>query len=329
MSSFDCQVSTFVASRRDRPQQDVLGAEGCARIARGAGSLRSLVVPLCLSSLLGIPGVSHALELANALSSTLVTCGSSQSLVTKAGEALEDCLVTSDSFYSPATASVRTVLGARPTASVTATNVGEAGKFKLEAQASAHLTYEIRLVALTAPPVSLTSIPVKVAVVGEVKRDSQRADATISPLAIGSAWVTMRSDSAIPWANGDVLNERAVRTPRAPSQDTPDFDKSVGISLAPGHTYLVDLVAGCRLSGSSVNFETVASRSGCSAMADPVFSFDQAALDTRLGSSSFSLASYYSFEYSDGVGAPVPEPQTVAMMLLGLLALAGVARRRA
>lgn len=136
----------------------------------------------------------------------------------------------------------------------------------------------------------LSNIPVTVAVRGEVKRDSQVGNVTKAPLAVGSACVTMRSRPDIPWVNGDVLNERTVRTPSKPWQDTPDFDKIVAISLVPGHTYLVDLVAGCKLAGGSGTFETISSRSSCSAEADPVFAFDQAAVDKRLGASSFSLA---------------------------------------
>jgi hypothetical protein len=40
------------------------------------GGGRSLLPTLGLAALLGLPGVSHAVELANASSSTLLTCGS-------------------------------------------------------------------------------------------------------------------------------------------------------------------------------------------------------------------------------------------------------------
>ena len=48
----------------------------------------------------------------------------------------------------------------------------KAGNFKWEAVSSAHLTYEVRLVALAAAPAAFTSVPVTVAVRGEVKRDA-------------------------------------------------------------------------------------------------------------------------------------------------------------
>lgn len=302
-----------------------VGGERRAPKERAGG--RRLLPTLGLAALLGLPGVSQAFTLANAVSSTVLTCGSFQALLTKAGESSDDCALAAGGQFSPASATVRTLLGASPTATVSAMNEGAVGKSKFEAQASAHLTYEVRVVELATPPTSFTGIPVTVAVRGEVKRDSQRANVTTAPLAIGTAYVTMRSSPDIPWVKGDVLNERAVRTPQAPSQDTPDFDKIVAISLLPGHTYLVDLVAGCRLTGGSGSFETVSSRSSCSAEADPVFGFDQAALDKRLGASSFSLASYYGFEYSAGVSSPVPEPAAAGLLVFGLAGLAAYSRR--
>lgn len=276
--------------------------------------------------LVGLPGVPHAATLANASSSTVLTCGSFQALLTQTGVASDDCAVASDARSSPASASVRTALGERPMASVSAMNEGAAGKFKWEASASAHLTYEVRLVALTSPPAAFTSIPVTVAVRGEVKRDAQVANVTTASLAIGTAYVTMRSNATIPWANGDVLNEKAVRTQRS-WLDTPDFDKRVSISVIPGHTYLVDLVAGCKLLGSYLTAETVSSRGSCAAEADPVFAFDQAAFDKQRGALSFALASYYGFEYSAGVLSPVPEPAAAGLLIIGLAGLATQARR--
>lgn len=285
--------------------QKAIVGERRAPEERGGGP--SLLPTLGLAALLGLPGVSHAVELANASSSTLLTCGSFQALLTKAGASSDDC--------------------ESPTASATAMNEGAAGKFKWEAFGSAHLTYDVRLVELAAPPAAFTGIPVTVAVRGEVKRDSQVANVTTAPLAAGTAYVTMRSSPDIQWVNGDVLNERAVRTPQRPWQDTPDFDKIVGISLVPGHIYLVDLVAGCKLAGGSGTLETISSRSSCSAEADPVFAFDQATLDKRLGASSFSLATYHGFEYTTGVLSPVPEPAAAGLLVFGLAGLAAYSGR--
>lgn len=301
---------------------------GPRSVPGGWGGCRRLLPAFGLAALLGLPGETHAVALANASSSTLLTCGTFQELLTKVGATSGDCMVAAEGRSSPASVSVRTLLGESPTASVTAMNEGAAGKFKWDAVGNAHLTYEVRLVALAAPPDALTRIPVTVAVRGEVKRDAQRAGVTTDPVAGGVAWVTMRSRPAIQWANGDVLNERAMRTPQRPWQDTPDFDKTVAISLVPGHTYLVDLVAGCRLAGGYLTVESGSSRSSCSAEADPVFALDQAALDKRLGAASFSLASFYGFEFSAGVTSPVPEPATAGLLFFGLAGLVACARRQ-
>ena len=283
----------------------------------GWGRGRHLLPVFGLAAWLGLPGASHAVALANASSSTVLTCGTIHELLTQAGAMSDDRMAAVIGHSSPAGATVRTVLGDSPTATATAMNEGKAGNFKWEAVSSAHLTYEVRLVALTAAPAALTSVPVTVAVRGEVKRDAQRDGVVTDQFAYGSAYVTMSSLPSIPWVNGDVLNERAVRTQKA-DQNKPDFDKTVAISLIPGRSYFVDLVAGCKVLGCYLTVESVASRSSCSAEADPVFALDQAALDKRLGAASFSLASFYSFEFSAGVTSPVPEPATAGMLVAGL-----------
>ncbi len=293
----------------------------------GWSGCRRLLPAFGLVALLGLPGVTHAIALANASSSTLLTCGTFQALLTQAGAMSDDCMVAAIGRDSPASASVRTLLGESPTASATAMNEGKVGNFKWEAVSSAHLTYEVRLVALAAAPATLASVPVTVAVRGEVKRDAQRAGVATDGFAYGSAFVTMRSRPDLPWANGDVLNERAVRAQRS-DQDRPDFDKTVAISLIPGRTDFVDLVAGCKAQGGYLTVESVSSRTSCSAEADPVFALDQTALDMRLGPASFALASFYGFEFSAGVTSPVPAPATAGMLVAGLAWLAASARRR-
>jgi hypothetical protein len=60
----------------------------------------------------------------------------------------------------------------------------------------------------------------------------------------------------------------------------------------------------------------------CSAMVDPVFSFDQAFFDDSFGAQSFSLEEHYRMVFS-----PVPEPGTLLLATLGLSVL-GWRRRR-
>lgn len=60
------------------------------------------------------------------------------------------------------------------------------------------------------------------------------------------------------------------------------------------------------------------------AVADPLFEFDQASFDQYLigqGFAPFHLANYFAFEFSDGVVAGVPEPQTWALWFAGVAAL--------
>lgn len=288
---------------------------------------RNLPTRLCLVALLLMPGLSHAIDLASASSTISMVCGGFTSSFTNPGAFSDSCTLPADAHLSRAEANALTSLSDRPLAAATAANVVEAGKYKMQAQGSAHLTYEVRLAESAAPPVALARVPVTVWVRGEVVRETQLTNAITTPEAIASAAVYIRSNPALTVLNADVLSERALRNPGNAFFDTPNFDKRVAVSLIPGHTYLVDLVAGCLLQGGSVDPSRISFRSSCSAEADPVFELDQAALDKRLGASSFSLASYYGFEYSAGV-SPVPEPGTIGMMLAGLAGLCVGTRRR-
>jgi hypothetical protein len=67
--------------------------------------------------------------------------------------------------------------------------------------------------------------------------------------------------------------------------------------------------------------------------ADPLVGFDQAAFDAQFGASSFILADYFGFVFSEGL-APVtppavPEPSMLLLLATGLAICALMSRRRA
>jgi hypothetical protein len=153
---------------------------------------------------------------------------------------------------------------------------------------------------------------------GAIFREALVANAPASAEATAGADVAVRSNPGIAHPNDGILNERAIRSPSSPFSDQPDFDKAVPIRLVSCQIYLVDLTAGCRINPAASSALGAAYRSSCSAMADAVFSLDQATFDQQFGASSFSLSAHYSIQYSPGIAQPVPDPGAAAMMLLGL-----------
>lgn len=64
------------------------------------------------------------------------------------------------------------------------------------------------------------------------------------------------------------------------------------------------------------------------AVADPVFEFDQQAFDDLMGPDTFSLADFYSFEFSPGAEL-IPEPSSVLLCLAGLMCFTNRRKRHA
>ncbi len=62
--------------------------------------------------------------------------------------------------------------------------------------------------------------------------------------------------------------------------------------------------------------------SGCQAVADPSFEFDQAAFDQQMGSQTYNLANYFTLALSPNVAA-TPEPSVFWLLASGLLVLWG------
>ncbi len=259
----------------------------------------------------------------DAVSTTFIEC-LTQEPATTVGAITANCLHLQDANFARAEATAQTFLGDRPGASAGILRSNTPGHFIQQVQASAQLTYEMRLGSIAAPPANLTFIPVKVSVIGTVARSETFQGLASNPTSTGSASVFIRSDPSLVLTNADVLKEQAFQGQAA---TTPNFDKIVGISLIPGHVYTVDLLAGCSVSDGGFVKVQFSSESGCSALADPKFELDQEKLDQQLGAGSFSLASFYRFEYSQGV-SPVPEPGTAGALMIGLAGLALVRWRR-
>ena len=104
------------------------------------------------------------------------------------------------------------------------------------------------------------------------------------------------------------------------------FDFSQGDTVAQ-----VDLSAECQFASLFAGHGEV----HCTAIADPVFSFDQAAFDAQMGDKTFKLADFFAIEVSPGLDpvAGVPEPAAWALMIVGVFgvgaAMRGTRRRLA
>jgi hypothetical protein len=97
-------------------------------------------------------------------------------------------------------------------------------------------------------------------------------------------------------------------------------------TFAPGEQYGANVEAICYAEAYQN------SSSDCQAVADPTFTFDQATFDAEMGSNTFPLADYYSFEFSPNLTATpppsVPEPSSLLLLGTGLLALIGLALKK-
>lgn len=266
------------------------------------------------------PMAAHALELP--FSTVEVDCFTRES-DSKFGTATGDCLRPQDFNFSAAQATASTFFGDRPGASAGISRSNTPSHFRQQVVATARLTYEMRIATIAAPPETLSTIPVQVSILGEISRLESFAGNSVSPTAEASASVYIRSDPNILLVAADVLQESAIQGQFA---NRPNFDKIVKLSLFPNHTYIIDVLASCKLNDAGFVKTQVASSGSCSAFADPAFALDQATLDARLGPNTFSLASAYQFEFSPGVSA-VPEPGSAWLCLAGLPILAAVRRR--
>jgi len=93
----------------------------------------------------------------------------------------------------------------------------------------------------------------------------------------------------------------------------------IGFTFAPGEQYSAAVEATCYAEAQGN------ASSSCQAVADPVFTFDQAKFDAEMATNTFPLADYYQFEFSPNL---VPEPSSLMLLGSGVAALAIACRCR-
>jgi hypothetical protein len=172
---------------------------------------------------------------------------------------------------------------------------------------SAFLTYQIRIAqSRPSPLVFQPPLPITATIHGEanVMGDLGANGATASAQVVAS--LLFHGGGAI----GGGTTSASQVDPHG--QFTHTFAFTVTLSNAPT---LLDSIASATTSARTPirggNMEAMA-------LADPTFSFDQAAFDQYAaahGFQTFNLDNYYGFEFSPGI---VPEPGTLALLLAGI-----------
>lgn len=167
----------------------------------------------------------------------------------------------------------------------------------------AQVDYFLGLNQITAPPQKVASIPVLMTVRGNTSVQGGPGAGTAEAF----AWFGQ---------NGQGANYYPGAT--------------VAFTLNPDSVYEAIDYATCTANGlwGDVRYPV---ESGCQAVVDPEFQFDQDAFDAQMGSDTFLLAKYYDFGYSPNLSSTTtatPEQSSLVLLATGLLILLGLAARR-
>jgi hypothetical protein len=93
------------------------------------------------------------------------------------------------------------------------------------------------------------------------------------------------------------------------------FNHTKFLNLYPNYTYAVDMTAVCQVWGGPVGQNAEASAQ-CSAIVDPLISFDQSAFDIMMGSKTFTLNEYYQFVFSENLSPKPSKPKAMPWLQL-------------
>ena len=174
------------------------------------------------------------------------------------------------------------------------TTIGQ--QFFISADAGATIFFSIS--PFTPPPASVAYIPIALTMKAEFEIEGE-ADGVAAAFANGVGIFSFDTSS-----NPPQLNFEETRTEFFVPGEINNLTKAIHCSAGP-HSLLSNTAS-------------------CSGIADPILAFDQARFDTIMGSATFPLADYYTIRVSANL---VPEPETYALVLVGLFVVAGFARR--
>ncbi|EHR73681.1 PEP-CTERM putative exosortase interaction domain-containing protein [Burkholderiales bacterium JOSHI_001] len=233
------------------------------------------------------------------------------------GVGLQDSCDLADSGVGPqgpyshqAAASVNTGLGGGGAVDANASVTSQGDPLHMwTAGAGGSVQYVVSLAGTgQAPPTTVARVPVRFSAAGM---------ASVSDSDHGHFQITAQvADVNFPFGS-------FVRNWEGGGSHSDSFSGSttLQVSTQPGNGFSVLVSATCDVSVWSDR------TAECTAAADPLFSFDQAAFDAAMGANSFALDRYYQLQASPGVTL-VPEPASAWLALAGGLLLA-LRRRRA